>query len=369
MKAPKIIKIEIFNLNIPLSRPYRVSYAYYEHANNTLIRIHSDNGIYGIGEGCPGTNPTGDTQETNFETAKVLAKLLIGKNPLAIDARMDEINRFLVFNSSVKSAFDMALYDLSAKQANLPLYAFLGGENRILYTDNTVGIDDPEIMKQKALEYVQEGFPALKVKLGTNKKDDVARIRIIREAIGNDIPIRIDVNQGWDVTTAIQTLKAIEQYDIEFCEEPVANWDNKGLKRVRDNSLIPIMADESLFDHHDAFHLADMGACDFFNIKLAKSGIHSALKINAIGEGAGIKCMVGCMDETRLALSAAAHLVSARPNIVFADLDSNLCLSEDPVSGGMISKGGKITLPDTPGHGADIPQDVLKGLEGITISA
>ena len=150
----------------------------------------------------------------------------------------------------------------------------------------------------------------------------------------------------------------------------MANWDNKGLKRVRDNSNIPIMADESIHDHNDAFCLADMGACDFFNIKLAKSGgIHTALKINAIGEGAGIKCMVGCMDETRLALTATAHLMSARPNIVFADLDAHLFLSEDPVTGGMIEKNGVITLSDTPGHGADIPEEKLNTYKSITISA
>jgi len=369
MKNIKITKIDIYNLKIPLAHPYWVSYALFEHANNTIVRIHTNTGIYGIGEGCPGTRVTGDTQETNFEMAQILAKILIGKNPLAIEARMQDIHHLLDYNTTVKSAFDIALYDLLAKQAGLPLYALLGGENRTLYTDYTVGIDEHEVMKKEAVEYIQKGYPALKVKLGTNKKDDVERIHIIREAIGDDIPIRIDANQGWDVNTAIQTLRELEKYDIQYCEEPVACWDNKGLKRVRDHSIIPIMADESIHDHHDAFRLADMGACDIFNIKMAKSsGIHTALKINAIGEGAGIKCMVGCMDETRLALTAAAHLVSARPNIVFADLDSHLFLSEDPVVGGMIEKNGVITLPDTPGHGADIPEEKLNTYESITIS-
>ncbi len=369
MKNIKITKVDIYNLKIPLSKPYWVSYALFEHANNTIVRIHTNTGIYGIGEGCPGTRVTGDTQETNFHTAQILAKIIIGKNPLAIEERMRDIHLLLDYNTTIKSAFDIALYDLLAKQAGLPLYALLGGENRTLYTDCTVGIDKPEVMKEEALEYIQKGYPALKVKLGSNKKDDVERIRIIREAIGDDIPIRIDANQGWDVNTAIQTLRELEKYDIQYCEEPVACWDNKGLKRVRDHSIIPIMADESIHDHYDAFRLAEMGACDIFNIKMAKSsGIHTALKINAIGEGSGIKCMVGCMDETRLSLTAAAHFVSARPNIAFADLDSHLFLSEDPVEGGMIEKNGTITLPDTPGHGADIPQEKLNNYESITIT-
>ena len=369
MKNIIITKIDIFNLRIPLSRPYRVSFKLFEHANNTIVRIHSNDGIYGIGEGCPGTRITGDTQASNFEMAQLLAKALIGKNPLAIEERMRDIHRLLDFNSTVKSAFDIALYDLLAKNADLPLYALLGGEKRTLHTDYTVGLDEPEIMKKEALEFIEKGYPALKVKLGTNKKDNVERIRIIREAIGDDTPIRLDANQGWDVSTAIQTLKELEQYDIQYCEEPIPCWDNKGLKRVRDNCPIPIMADESIHDHFDAFRLADMEACDFFNIKLAKSGgILTALKINAVGEGAGIKCMVGCMDETRLALTASAHLVSARPNIAFTDLDAHLFLSEDPVVGGMIENNGVITLPDTPGHGADIPEEYLNTYESITIS-
>jgi len=128
------------------------------------------------------------------------------------------------------------------------------------------------------------------------------------------------------------------------------------------------MADESLFDHHDAFKLASMGCCDYFNIKLAKSGgIHTALKINAIAESAGIRCMVGCMTETRLGLTAAAHVVSARPNIQYADLDGYLMLKEDPVIGGAHYNVGEITLPDTPGHGADIDSDFLKRCESTTV--
>jgi len=369
MKSSVITKVDIFNLNIPLATPYRVSFGYFDTANSTIVRIHTDSGIYGIGEGLPGVKVTGDTQQTNFEISQLIAKTLVGKNPLAVDTRMSEIDGFLDYNTSAKSAFDMALYDLLAKQAGLPLYALLGGERRVVLTDYTVGINDPEVMKNQALGYVEQGFSALKVKLGTTKNEDVERIRRIREAVGKKVHIGIDANQGWDVCTAIQTLKALEPYDIQFCEEPLICWDNKGLKRVRDNSRIPIMADESLHDHHDAFRLADMGACDYFNIKLAKSGIHKALKINAIGEAAGIKCMLGCMDETRLGISAAAHVVSARPNIVFADLDSPLFLSEDPVSGGVTYDGEQIILPDTPGHGADIKAEVIERLEGITVDA
>jgi L-alanine-DL-glutamate epimerase-like enolase superfamily enzyme len=187
-------------------------------------------------------------------------------------------------------------------------------------------------------------------------------------AIGDELPIRIDANQGWDYKTAVSTLRALEPFGIEYCEQPIAHWDYENLRRIRQNTSIAIMADESLFDHHDAFKLASMGCCDYFNIKLAKSGgIHTGLKINAIAESVGIHCMVGCMTETRLGLSAAAHLVSSRPNIKYADLDGHLFLKSDPVIGGAKYNVGEINLPDTPGHGADIDPDFLKRCECITI--
>jgi L-alanine-DL-glutamate epimerase-like enolase superfamily enzyme len=122
-------------------------------------------------------------------------------------------------------------------------------------------------------------------------------------------------------------------------------------------------------DHHDAFRLASMGACDDFNIKLAKSGgIHNALKINAIAEGAGMQCMVGCMTETRLGLSAGAHLVSARPDIMFADLDSAFNQQMDVVVGGIAYRGWTHNPANTPGHGADIKPEVLADLEGTVLA-
>jgi L-alanine-DL-glutamate epimerase-like enolase superfamily enzyme len=142
------------------------------------------------------------------------------------------------------------------------------------------------------------------------------------------------------------------------------------MRHVRSRTSIPIMADESVFDEHDAFRLVSMDACDYLNIKLAKSGgIHVGLKINAVAEAAGMRCMVGCMTESRLGLSAGAHLVSARPNIAFADLDGADMLRDDPVVGGMVYEhGGRIALPEEPGLGADIDPAYLESLESFTVT-
>ena len=127
-------------------------------------------------------------------------------------------------------------------------------------------------MAQKAVELKDEGFQAIKVKLGSALEIDKLRIERIRESVGDDLTLRIDANQGWDTITAVKILQELEPLNIEFCEQPVAYWDYENLRRVTQNSPIAIMADESLFDHHDAFKLACMGCCDYFNIKLSKSG-------------------------------------------------------------------------------------------------
>ena len=370
MENLKINKIEIFELNITLKEPISISLGTHYLAENVAIKVYADNGLVGTGEASPEINIVGETQSTGIAIAKLLAAGIKGKDPLAIEDRLLDMDRIIDGNHTIKSAFDMALYDLLAKQAGLPLYQLLGGGNtREICTDMTVYLGTPDRMAEQALEYRNEGFPTIKVKLGTSVEDDIERIRAIRKAIGNEIPLRIDANQGWDAVTAITILKALEQYNIDHCEEPIPKWNNSDLRRVRDNSPIPIMADESVFDHRDAFRLASMGACDYFNIKFAKSGgIHNAIKINAIAEGAGIKTQVGCMSESRYALTALTHFAAAKNNVVWFDIDASMSHAEDPVTGGIRYMGkGKWELPQVPGIGADFDPGFLEKMKKVTI--
>jgi L-Ala-D/L-Glu epimerase len=371
MSSATITKLEIIRLNIPYKEPFVISLGIIPEATNVVVRIHTSTGLTGTGECAPFVFIVGETQETVFELAKKVGRIMLGKDPFALWERLDEIDRAVKGNPTMKSAFDMALYDLLALRANMPLYQLLGGSNtREIQTDMTISIGDPGKVARDAVEFKKAGFPAIKVKLGTTRREDVARIRAIREAVGPDYPIRIDANQGWDPMTAIETLKALEPFGIEHCEEPIPHWNTRELVKVRENSPIPIMADESVFDHHDAFRLASMGACDYFNIKLSKSGgIHNALKIVAVAEASGIRCQVGCMSESRFALTALMHLVLAGDTIVHYDMDSSLMLSADPVTGGIEYMGsGKWTITDRPGIGAGFDETYLEKMERVTIS-
>jgi L-alanine-DL-glutamate epimerase-like enolase superfamily enzyme len=368
MTEVRITGIDIYKARIPMVEPFRISLGLISDSSNLFVRIRSSAGIDGWGEATPISQITGDTEAINAAAAADLARVVLGKDPLDIDGRVRDMAGFLAFNTAVRAAFDVALHDLAAKVAGLPLYAFLHGGKRELRTDVTIGIDTPDVMAQKATKLKTTGVPAIKVKLGTTADEDVARIQRIRMAIGDELPLRVDANQGWDVPTATNFLRRAASLGIEYCEQPIAHWNSEGFKRLREVSSIPIMADESVFDHHDAFKLTAGGCCDYLNIKLAKSaGIHTALKINAVAEAFGARCMLGCMLETRLSLTAGAHLVSARPNICFVDLDSHYSLKEDPVIGGARWDGSVITLPDTPGHGAELDPGFLEGCERETV--
>ena len=360
---PRIRFVRVYKYDIPME-PFTISLGTIHAAHNILIEVGLDNGLSGWGEGSPFPMLVGETQNTGYTLARDFATLWLGKNPLEHERRMQELNRYMAFHPTLKSAFDMALYDLRAQMAGLPLYQYLGGTARVMLTDETIGLSTPENMVKKALQLQEKNAPAIKVKLGTNVADDTKRIRMIREAIGPETPLRVDANQGWDVISAIGVLQNIAPYYVEYCEEPVPRWNNAGLKAVRDASPIPIMADESVFDHHDAQRITAMGACDYINIKLAKSGgLWVADKINGIAEAAGIRCMMGSMCESRLGLTASAHFAAARTNIFYCDLDMVFTMKADPVEGGMVYKGHEIHLPDTPGLGATVDPRFLKDLE------
>ncbi|MBA7503207.1 D-Ala-D/L-Ala epimerase [subsurface metagenome] len=368
----KITTVDIFKINLPKKFPFKTALGTQNNSANVLVRINTNDDIYGIGECSPSYNITGDNQTIAYEIGIYIAKLIKGKNPLAIDARMREINRFITKQSQIKSAFDMALYDILGKTVNLPLYALLGGEKRSLFTDYTIGIQENiKETIEKVRNLIDIGYSTLKLKVGLNKKMDIELIKSIREQVSEVISIRIDANQGWDFTTAVEVLKAMKPYRLQYAEQPLAYWDYENMRRLRKKELAPICADESVFDYHDAFKLACMGACDYLNIKLGKSGgIHTAIKINTIAESCGMKCMIGCFGESRLGLTAAAHFVSACPNIIFVDLDSALMHKEDPITGGIQyneKDNGRIIIPDSPGHGADVREDFLENLEKTTI--
>jgi hypothetical protein len=353
----KITEVSLHKLSIPLIEPFITSLGRDDDALNVVVRIRTESGLVGFGECSPYMPINGESQDTCYLIGQVFGKALLHMNALNIEGINDRMDSIIYANDSIKSAFDMACYDIAAQNAGMPLYQFLGGKkNKIITTDYTVSIGDPDKMAADALHILAQGYPAIKVKLGKHGPTDLIRMQKIRAAVGPHIPLRIDANQGWSVDEAIQTLQALGPLNIEHCEEPIARWNYLELPRVRQASPIPIMADECLGDEHDAARLIAIDACQYMNIKLGKSGgIFHALQIVRQAEAAGIKLQVGAMIESRLAMTAFAHFALCSDQIVHYDFDTALMLREDPVEGGIEYKsGGVIEVPEMPGLGAKI---------------
>jgi len=370
MSVLSIKNICLFKLSIPLKEPFITSLGQDDSADNILVKIITNNGIAGFGECSPYMPINGESQDTCFIVGQYFAKALKGKDPLAIEDCISLMDKIIYGNSSIKSAFDMALYDIASQHAGMPLYKFIGGENnKTIITDYTVSIGSPDKMAADAVKIKEQGYPAIKVKLGKNGKTDVERMKAIRAAVGNDIPLRIDANQGWEVEEAIETLNALAPLNIQHCEEPIARWKFMQLPKVKRESLIPVMADESCGDDHDAERLIELNACDYMNIKLGKTGgIYKALKIVSMAEQANIHLQVGAMLESRLGMTAFAHYALCSPVIEHYDFDTALMFSEDPVSGGITyEKNGVVKVPEVAGLGATISEERLNKLENIII--
>jgi len=364
--AGTIQEMQVYRFDLPLKEVFTIATMSLGVARNLLVRLRTSQGLTGWGEASPFRAIVGETQATAEAAAAELRPLVLGRDPLAIGPLMEELDRHLPHHGTLKSALDMALHDLAAQACGLPLYAYLGGERRELETDLTIGIGDPGTAGDKARRYQAMGFRSIKVKLGQDDRDDLRRLENVRAAVDPDIRVRIDANQGWDRVRACRNLDAYRDLDIQFCEQPCAADDLQGLAWISRHAAIPVMADESLFTAAQALELIQRDACPYFNVKLSKSGgLHQAGRIAAVAAAGRRPCMLGCMSESLLGITAAAHFACAHPVFRFFDLDSCLEHAENPILGGARYLGGTIALPDGPGIGAWPDPEGLKTLQVV----
>ncbi len=327
------------SLDLTLTTPFRISRSVQTLAHNTLTRIDAD-GVEGLGEAAP-SGYYGERRESVFMALSDFADN-IEADPSHIEDIVSAMDRRLHANAAAKASVDMALYDLMGKRLGAPVYQLLGlNPERTPLTSFTIGIDEPAEMARKAAEAAKT-YPILKIKVGTAHDLDI--VRAIREA--TDATLRVDANAAWTPKQAIRVIRELEPYNIEFVEQPLHPSDIEGLRFVREHSSLPIIADESCVTESDIPRL--VGAVDGINIKLMKcGGIHHALRMIHTARAHHLSVMLGCMIESSLAITAAAHL---SPLVDYADLDGNLLVSDDPWEGVRV-EGGKLMLPDRAGLG------------------
>ena len=318
----KIKAITAKKVSVPLKEPFTMSIGVINSYEAVLVRVETDEGITGYGEGMAPPYITGETVDIVLYAVNLLKPALIGMDPHAISDVHRKMDSIIIHNSSAKAAIDIALYDIMSKAACLPLYVFLGGGSEVVETDRTIGLDKPDTMAAHAAALANEGYRFIKVKAGADDSVDAEAIRLIRAA-APDVDIKVDANQGWSAHQALKMLNIYAQYNVTAVEQPVPYWDVDGLAHVRSRSPLPIIADESCFTPQDAARLIKYNAADIINIKLMKcGGLYRAMQICDIAEASGVRCMLGCMLESSLSIAAGAALAASHQNIIYSNLNS-----------------------------------------------
>lgn len=356
-----IKKIEAIPVSVPLNKPFIISTGEMRTLDHVIVKVHTDEGVVGVGESAPVPIFSEESQE-DVKTAidKYISRFLIGEDIFNVEKLLEKMDKAVQGHSYAKAGIELALWDAMGKALKVPVYKLLGG----LYREKVpvvwiIGIGTSEQMAEEAKEYVQKGFDSIKVKIGINPQQDIKNVAAVREAVGDDVKIRVDANQGYTSDVAIKTLRKMERYDLELIEQPVPRWDLKGMARVAKTLDTPVMADESVFTPEDAIKVIQEEAADIINIKIMKpGGLYNAKKIASIAESAGIPCLVGSMIELGVGTAACAHFACATKNIRYpCEFIGPMMTKDDILDSPYMPKNGFIEIKKEPGFGVNLDED------------
>ena len=352
----RIRGVEAWVETFQLREPYVIAYDRLERVDNVFLRVDARESV---GYGCAAPDPavTGETAETVVRALRSVAEpVLLGADPLARAALLTELEVPLRDHPSALAAVDLALHDLLGKAAGMPLWRILGGHRDRIETSVTIGILGLDETLRAARRRVEEGFRHLKLKGGLDVEQDISRVLAVRRAVGDGIGLRFDANQGYTVAESVHFVESTRAVDLDLIEQPTPREVPERLGRVTRAVELPVMADESLLSASDAFRLGGEGMVDMINIKLMKvGGIARAQRVDAVARTARLESMVGCMDESALAIAGALAFALGSPNVLYADLDGHLDLLGDPAGGAVPVVDGCLVAPGRPGLGVVLP--------------
>jgi L-alanine-DL-glutamate epimerase-like enolase superfamily enzyme len=356
-------------LTLPLHTPFVTALRRTEHVVSLLVEVRDSDGTLGLGEAPQVWAVTGESVAGAAACIEdVLAPLVVGRD---VDDWLDVCRSLpggCARNFGAKAALDAAVHDLAARRLGMPLAHLLasayagyadGGPDPslVVRTDVTLSAGEPADLAEAARARVAQGFEHLKVKVGTDAARDLARVRAVREAVGPDVAIRLDANQGWTREEAVAVVKALDAADlgVEIVEQPVAGEDVEGLAWVRERVGLPILADEAVYGWHDLERVIRLGAADAVNVKLAKcGGLEVGARLLRRAREVGLGTMVGSMMESHVGVGAAASLVAAVGTSLVSDLDAAWWLAATPYAGGPAYSGPVLKLSEEPGLGLTV---------------
>ncbi|MCA1644283.1 MAG: mandelate racemase/muconate lactonizing enzyme family protein [Chloroflexi bacterium] len=367
----KITRIETIPVQVPIhpQRAIRASRGTHSVSPFLLIKVHTNNGMVGLGEVSCTPRWSGEDQVTAAHYVdSILEPLLRDQDPTQIERLTSMMRTALSGNPFTKAGVEMALWDLLGKVAGLPVYALLGGPVRDwVPTKFSVSGLAPEAAAEIALWACAQGFTTMKVKVGIQPEGDVARARAVRQAVGPGVRLGVDANGGWtSARVAVPTInRLVDEADIFFAEQPVPPLDVVWLAEVRARVPVAVIADESLYSLQDGMALVRAGAADVLSIYVGKSGgIGPARKIAALAEAAGLVCTVGSNLELGVGSAAMAHLALATSGIGAeeypCDILTPFYYEDDVVAEPIAIEGGRARPNDRPGLGVDLDDSKIE---------
>lgn len=315
----RIADLRVFPFALTYRKPWRISSGTIRVAEHVLVEVVGTDGTRGYGDACP--FPVGYASETQETMLAVISRYLrpavTGMDPLDIEAVQSAMDVALPGHVLAKAGVEMALYDLAGRALRLPVHKLIGGKYRDqLSLGWSIGIRETvEETVREALHYAQSGFAAIKLKIGVQPKKDLEKLAEVREALGPNIKLRVDANEGLRSADALPILRKMEKFDLEYIEQPVPRWDLAGMARLAKALDTPILADEAVFTPGDAVNVVRAGAAGILNVYPAKMGIANSRKIAAIAEGAGLTCVLGSMLESGLGNSANLQFACSTRNV------------------------------------------------------
>jgi muconate cycloisomerase len=365
----KITGIETIPVSIPIDAKRAVRGGGGAHliSEFVIVKVLTDEGITGLGEvSCTPIWSGEDYRNAIRVIDTYIAPALIGEDPRAIEAIGLKLKKSIANNPFTKAGVEIACWDILGKVTGLPVYRLLGGPVRDFVTTkfSVTGMPAP-IAAEVASGAVEQGFRAMKVKVGVDPESDVARVRAVREAIGPDIYLGVDANGGWSPGQAATTIPRLIEFDLKFVEQPVPALDMAWMADVRARTPLPIIADESLYTIQDAMALARGGAADVFSIYIGKGGgLNNARKVAAIAESAGLTCTIGSNLEMGIAMAAMIHLGMAMPSIDSpkfpCDILSNFYYESDYLAEPLLITAGTARPFEKPGLGVELDPDKIR---------
>lgn len=342
-------------VRVPLVEPLKWSGGIRESASGLVVEVETDEGIVGVGE-APG--PTLPAIQAVID--RELTQFVVGEDPLRVEwllHRMEEYSRnWSGIAAYAIAGLELALLDLKGKALGVPVAELLGGVGRErVPVIGYLFIDDPEANARKAAAFVEAGHAELKLKVGRDLTQDYDTLAAIRERVGFDVKIRIDANMNWSVPAAIKWIKALEQFELQFTEQPVPDFDLEGMATVRRAVSSPIAADESCTTVRSALELIKADACDVFVVYPSEAGgLTRASQIASLAAAAGKWCAIGSWAELGVATTANVHLAASSSNFPFAN-DTHYPLQRaDVLTDSVEIADGRIGVPRESGLGVTL---------------